>query len=317
MKKQFTLIELPAVSRVKMRMFTLIELLAVPAVALRRLCPANPAHAGEDGRQAKRAFTLIELLVACQPKLPSGERRPIRSKFTLIELLVVIAIIGILASMLLPALTMARNAAYTAQCLNNEKQSGLAVSMYVNDYESATPTPPSSKNWFVLLYPYLKNGDVFGCPMDKDPYFPFDDGSGYGTPGPLSSGHVPSGMPGGLCYLVNSGLYYWHEYYKNFTKFKSPSSTCYMMDGTSHYYLLGYSYFAGGATGKYDILVYGMGRTKVAGHTFYWARHSKTINVLYLDGHAKNMSPKSVPRDYGDPADPRNKPDVKLFWWGK
>ena len=111
--------------------------------------------------------------------------------FTLIELLVVIAIIGILAALLLSALTGAKDRAERAVDINNLRQVSLALHMYCDDNHDRLPWPnwsyPGDRTGWLystngppgpdihdkylqqqgLLWPYLKDPKMYMCPMDN------------------------------------------------------------------------------------------------------------------------------------------------------
>jgi prepilin-type N-terminal cleavage/methylation domain-containing protein/prepilin-type processing-associated H-X9-DG protein len=84
--------------------------------------------------------------------------------FTLIELLVVIAIIAILAAILFPVFASAREKARQITCASNEKQMGLAMMQYVQDFDEHYPQNQYfdfsglPHDWESVIYPYVKNG---------------------------------------------------------------------------------------------------------------------------------------------------------------
>ena len=104
---------------------------------------------------------------ACALNEPGGAtRKSCSAAFTLIELLVVIAIIAILAGLLLPAISRAKEKGKAIKCLSNARQLGLAAVMYVDDYKGLFPVRADNNRWPTQLYPYYRSLEVLRCPDD-------------------------------------------------------------------------------------------------------------------------------------------------------
>ena len=214
-----------------------------------------------------------------KPKLEHQETG-FRFGFTLIELLVVIAIIAILAAMLLPALSRAKQRAWTASCNSNLHQIGLSMKMYSDDnaelypesggniYWDATDPVTHKQSWMQQIVRYAINTNVFNCPGNVQ---------------------LPAPLQGPFNYFNGCNAAY-IEAGNQFDSVKASAirfPSAFVLGGDTAGVKDGPILFDPLDADKDDYTQNCVGGAADDSMTEYWQIHSKGQNVMFADGHSQ------------------------------